>query len=582
MPKSIIREYDNSSATATLTSDFAVVVPGYASDEGDTEALRTEAQKAGIYVDGVYILNSTAQFKYYIGKFAGQHEEAKAPTLEVLNPTEPEGAVSSFRKILSVADFEDYTAASDYQYYEGFVLRTTDAGYGKNGKLLKTFETTSTTNGVTSTIKETYVFEPVTQAQLYQKLNTAVGTTTPYSYFKIKKGNEGVSLVKETHQGNQIAWELLKLGYIVLYKTLSKEDSALNQLKNADFWEQFKNKSTFNFRYLISGGVFTDNAEESEVYARMAEIAGFNNSVKIEEADTYGNACGRGDCIALIDINEHTDFTYTDPSTGEEIVYKPADEAQKPVELLTRVGAAANLACSAMPAYALKNVAIFAPKVTYDMTPDSDYNKVTTFPASFHYLACAIASQQRFAEWYAVAGYTRGISSRPIRYTSLTFGEILINTLAPRVLTPKNNPYTKHAINLILSERGSYYLWGNRTAEPLDNDGLRFSHFLNIRQLCSTLKQIIYQASRTFTFDPNSDLLWVNFVNAIKPTLNGMQADQGIKAFMISRVATDQKALLKAKIRIVPIEALEDFDISIHLEDSLSGIIVQADEEVAE
>ena len=61
-----------------------------------------------------------------------------------------------------------------------------------------------------------------------------------------------------------------------------------------------------------------------------------------------------------------------------------------------------------------------------------------------------------------------------------------------------------------------------------------------------------------------------------------MKADQGISGYKISRVATDKKALLVAKIRIVPIEAVEDFDISIYLEDSLSGIVVDVDETVAE
>ncbi len=57
-----------------------------------------------------------------------------------------------------------------------------------------------------------------------------------------------------------------------------------------------------------------------------------------------------------------------------------------------------------------------------------------------------------------------------------------------------------------------------------------------------------------------------------------MKADQGIKGYTISRVANDKKALLTARIRIVPIEAVEDFDISIYLEDSLTGIVISADE----
>ena len=40
-----------------------------------------------------------------------------------------------------------------------------------------------------------------------------------------------------------------------------------------------------------------------------------------------------------------------------------------------------------------------------------------------------------------------------------------------------------------------------------------------------------------------------------------------------------QKAVLKAKIRIVPIEAVEDFDISLYLEDSLGDVKTEVEEE---
>ena len=57
-----------------------------------------------------------------------------------------------------------------------------------------------------------------------------------------------------------------------------------------------------------------------------------------------------------------------------------------------------------------------------------------------------------------------------------------------------------------------------------------------------------------------------------------MKNDQGIRGYKVSKVANDKKALMTARIRIVPIEAVEDFDISLYLEDSLEGIIVSADE----
>jgi hypothetical protein len=102
--------------------------------------------------------------------------------------------------------------------------------------------------------------------------------------------------------------------------------------------------------------------------------------------------------------------------------------------------------------------------------------------------------------------------------------------------------------------------------DPVNGD-LVASHFLNIRQLCSSLKKQIYVACRRFTFDPNSDVLWINFCNAIKPTLEKMKADQGIKDYAIVKLA-GRKAELKARIRIIPIEAVEDFDIEISLEDN--------------
>ena len=49
-----------------------------------------------------------------------------------------------------------------------------------------------------------------------------------------------------------------------------------------------------------------------------------------------------------------------------------------------------------------------------------------------------------------------------------------------------------------------------------------------------------------------------------------MKADQGIDEYEIIKVATTQKATLKARIRIVPIEAVEDFDITIELADSFT------------
>lgn len=560
MPKSIIREFDNSTTGSILSSNFSVLVPGYMNPEKDTEELKELAKTTGIYYEDskIYVLNSQAVFTKFIGKYGG-NKEPVAPEPEILHP-ELTG-IQKYQTQLTIEKVRDYywnEKTIDYKYYVGTSVATTDSDYGKNGYLLKTF-TLETGN-------ETYKFTPVKAKDLVEEFENPneLVTETAGVYFKIKNSKVGATNTSVDHIGNQIAYELLGLGYTVYFKVLSTDSPALDQLSKPAFWEPLKQKSVYRVRYLTSGGCY-----DSNVVKEMQKIAYVNNKAKIEDADVYGNEIGRGDVIVLADIDESaTDIV--NATTKDELLRAFGNEAAKFSDNGEKGKG--------------KFTAVFAPRVAYDFgySEDDVYSNDQLFPASFHYLACAAYAQERYAEWYAVAGYTRGICGKPIKYLTKTFGDVDVNTLCPRVA---NNYAKVAAVNLIITERGNYYLWGNRTAEPLpltDKKGLIFSHFLNIRQLCCTLKQVLYEATRKFTFEPNSDLLWINFVNAIKPTLEAMKADQGISGYKISRVATDKKALLVAKIRIVPIEAVEDFDISIYLEDSLSGIIVDADETVAE
>ena len=552
MPKSIIREFDNSTTGSILSSNFSVLVPGYINPEKDTEELKNLAKATGIYYEdsNIYVLNSQAVFTKFVGKYGG-NKNPVAPEPEILNPGLT--GIQKYQTQLNTDKVRDYywnEETVDYKYYVGTSVEITDSDYNKNGYLLKTF-TLETGN-------ETYKFIPVKAKDLVEELQETGASETAHIYFKIKNSKVGATNTSVDHIGNQIAYELLGLGYTVYFKVLTTGAPAVDQLKDPTFWEPLKQKSVYRIRYLTSGGCYN-----SEVVKKMQDIAYVNNKkATIEDVDVYGKEIGRGDVIVLADIDENAP-DIVNATTKDELLRAFGSEAAK------------------FSGNGGKFTAVFAPRVAYDFgySEKDVYSNDQLFPASFHYLACAAYAQERYAEWYAVAGYTRGICGKPIKYLTKTFGDVDVNTLCPRVA---NTYATGAAINLIITERGNYYLWGNRTAEPLNADGLKFSHFLNIRQLCCTLKQVLYEATRKFTFEPNSDLLWINFVNAIKPTLEAMKADQGISGYKISRVATDKKALLVAKVRIVPIEAVEDFDISIYLEDSLSGIIVDVDETVAE
>ena len=108
----------------------------------------------------------------------------------------------------------------------------------------------------------------------------------------------------------------------------------------------------------------------------MNNIASFSNTVTLENAETFGSSTGRGDVIVLLDIDE----TSINKKTTKQLLQTMQTAIDK------------------LPSS--KYCAIFAPKVTYEMADSEvtafDGNK--TFPASFHYLACAAEAEQTYAE----------------------------------------------------------------------------------------------------------------------------------------------------------------------------------------
>ena len=477
--------------------------------------------------------------------------------------------------------------------------------------------------------------------------------------------------ITEYHYGNRMAYHLLKLGYHVIYKVIDQ----IRDMATADFWDVFKDKASYDFRFVSHGLLETcydaaehtklnnrliainealdrldaiesrvagrgiskdkdgleaylsacDKEYEAEIesgytgfvnnsglpYSTYAIALGLNNTgdrigrqnedaglryddyqiqsrisehddnhititvfnkineniamlanYRAEDADNREALPGRGDCIALIELDEDKYYENGLPITRpEEWIVEGINDMAGSI------------------ADAGKYCAMTVPSIYYRVDGEA-----VKFPGAFHYLACFMNSlRSGFAEWYAAAGYTRGVSSYVVDHTSIKLGEIAINTLEPRNLVDSEDAVQpKFACNVIANFRGSYYLWGNRTAAAVNsvnatNGDLTADHFLNIRQLCTTIKKQLYVACRRFTFDPNSDTLWFNFVNAITPTLEAMKADQGIRDYKVVKVFTDKKATLKAKIRIIPIEAVEDFDITVSLEDSFGEVSVAAE-----
>ena len=505
MPKIFIKEYDKTKAIANEYANFAVVIPGPV----DT------ARDLSFFDDnGIYECSSQADFIEKIGLQANVAATEEAKVAKAAEPTHvTTEAVDGYFKITVPVNTE-------VTIYEK-TSKKKNPGYLVD--------------------EEGYVYEYAFKTEgegLFTEEEVA-------KYFIFEKGNEGSDAVAAPmFMGNQIAYELLGLGYTVFYK---KCNSDLSDLANETFWEALKDKTNYDFRYIMTG--YLSGGEATEHIIKVAK--------------------DRGDCIALLDIDSSA--------------YKGEDARDTKI---------ANIIENAKGYAADKNCAIFLPTVVYDLNrseayktafsndPSSNKNFNKRFPASFHYLTCVANASERYAEWYAASGFTRGISPFGITTTDFTVGEAIIDKLQPRNQASQDSSLKsplRHAVNVIAKFRNQYLLWGNRTANRLmaDDDGdLIASDFLNIRQLCCTLKKQIYVACRQLTFDPNSEMLWINFKNKIRPILEKMKADQGIQDYEFVKIANAPKATLKAQIRIVPIEAVEDFEIDVMLEDSLDGVVI--------
>lgn len=522
MPSIIIRERDNTTVPAAEYNNFAVVVPG---------AYDKEIGIAAFDENGIYECTSQEDFENNVGLVSIQNIPAQEA--EYAKPTVINEEGTTFESIYTTL----LTAEEYYRSYYGqtYVVDASASAIGPGKGHYKYVPEVGD--------EEYYIFTP----------SEEYDSSTPYVI--LTEGNEGKDEVEGTDygytiMGNQIAYELLGLGYTVLYKKIDYIENTdaldIEKLETPEYWECLLDRSTYDFRYITLGGY--NDADAQELIAAIAR--------EKAENDISDNVTGRGDCTALIDID--------DGIFNSAVSQK---EAAKKIEAY---------------AYSLKtidtNTALFAPTVEYSEANEMKsftkevYNNNHTFPASFHYLACAAFARKSYAEWYAVAGYQRGVSSYYVEGVGYKFGDIAVNLLAPRSYTPVNDTDQEffRCVNLVSTEKDNYYIWGNRTAKALTS-GLKAGHFLNIRQLCTTIKKRYYVLCKQFSFDPNSDLLWVNFCAEARPTLDNMKADQGLDDYELLKVENRERAKLTVYVRIVPVEAVEDFDITLFLEDSLNG-----------
>lgn len=379
--------------------------------------------------------------------------------------------------------------------------------------------------------------------------------TTPYTFAATPgSGPEQEEVPASYDKGWIVANSLLNLGMQVLYIGIATESDSVKAfettLQGYDF-SALEDRSIYDFRFLTLGGYNT--IPENSTYG--AE----DKSLNIVEV-----AKARKDCIALVDCKS--------TSTTYDAVMKDFNNANTDAKSYKAIS----------ETWEDTFVAAFAPWCTFNLSefglapissgeePNAKVVTTIDLPGSIVYLFAFAQSIQNYPTWYAAAGSVRGVS--PYAYTpKQIYGELAVNTLETR------DPGTA-TINAICNVNPyGYLMWGNRTLCPvgMTNSGeetgedLSASNFLNIRNLIIDIKKTLYQACRSLTFEQNNDTLWTKFTAAITPLLDTMKTSNGISGYKLTKGTPTVKAEMVATLRIVPIEAVEDFTIDIEIGDSL-------------
>lgn len=186
--------------------------------------------------------------------------------------------------------------------------------------------------------------------------------------------------------------------------------------------------------------------------------------------------------------------------------------------------------------------------------------------AGVAYILAYLNSAKTNPEWLAVAGAKRG----EIIGNNISCGFMTENDIDN--MQPDGKTSGKAGINPIVDMNPwGVRIWGNRTAyvSQEGDNGLTASSFANLRILICDIKKELYKAARKYQFEQNNDILWVNFQSSVNVLLEEMVRSYGIAGYRWYKEETKERAKLCATLQIVPIEPVEDFDLTLELVDSL-------------
>ena len=342
-----------------------------------------------------------------------------------------------------------------------------------------------------------------------------------------------------------MAYELLLQGLNVVIKPIIYDNAAIgSRLVEGDAYnlietaieagtlDEFKDRNSFNIKFITTGGYANCGKEYDVVNNGNVSTVVTSSYIKIRDL-----AQKRGDAIALI---EFADYVESEEKLFNMIQqYSPEQDGDL---------------CSAA----------FFPWFNCSTTAISSQDKVL-MPASFGYLMAYAYSTKSNANWFAAAGVARGFIPG-LDKPSFEVGEALMHIL-------QNDESAGRQLNIMVNpiyNAGTYgyRIWGNRVVnKSATGTSDRYMNFLNVRMLLCDIKKQIYHAAMRCTFEPNDDIVWINFKTLANSLLDQMKSGRGISWYKWIKEVSNTKATIRAALIIQPIEAVESFEIKIVLTD---------------
>jgi hypothetical protein len=89
----------------------------------------------------------------------------------------------------------------------------------------------------------------------------------------------------EEHYGNRMARELLNLGYPVIYKPID----SIAEMNDEDFWEIFKDKANYDFRFVSHGMLKSNQSAEEKAKYDALKLLYYANPKNVSTSNTTSN-----------------------------------------------------------------------------------------------------------------------------------------------------------------------------------------------------------------------------------------------------------------------------------------------------